>query len=122
MSATHPVPRARQAAKTARSAGNDGIGEPSNAKMCGASSPNAVTMARQRSASAGLSAAIRPAVASMFRSTPSQSAIRKRRREALLGADEGEAMGGEAILVGGKERRAGKQAQIHRIEVVAKAG
>ena len=50
------------------------------------------------------------------------AAIRKRRREAVLGADEGEAVGGEAILVGGKERRAGKQAQIHRIEVVAKAG
>ena len=66
MSATHAVPRARHAAKTARSAGHDGIGEPSSAKMCGASCANAATMARQRSASAGLSAAIRLAVASRF--------------------------------------------------------
>ena len=50
------------------------------------------------------------------------AAVGKRRREALLGADKGEALRKQSILVGGKERRAGKQAQIHRIEVMTEAG
>ena len=122
VSATHAVPRARQAAKTARSACNDGIGEPSSAKICGASCAKAVTMARQRSASAGLSAAIRLAVASIFRSTPSQPPSGNAVAKHCSAPTKARPWASKAILVGGKERRAGKQAQIHRIEVVAKAG
>ena len=48
-------------------------------------------------------------------------AVRKRGGETLLGGDEADAVGDEAILVRGKKRRAGEHAQVHRIKVVAKA-
>ena len=49
------------------------------------------------------------------------ASVRKRGCETSLGADEVEAVGEQAILVRGEKRRAGEQAQIHRIKVVAKA-
>ena len=55
----------------------------------------------------------------LFHAEP--AAIRESGRETVLGADEIEAVREQAILVRGKKRRAGKQAQIHRVEVVAKA-
>ena len=78
-------------------------------------------MARQRSASAGLNAAMRVGGGVEIFVDAEPGAIGKRGGETLLGGDEVEAVGDEAILVRGKKRRAGEHAQVHRVKVVAKA-
>ncbi len=49
------------------------------------------------------------------------SPIGKRGGETMLGADEVEAVGEQAIFMRGKKWRAGKHAQVHGVKVVAKA-
>ena len=73
-------------------------------------------------ASAGLNAGdplgVRGGV--LFHSEP--AAVRECGGETPFRADEIEAVREQAILMRGKKRRAGKQSQIHRVEIVAKAG
>ena len=79
-------------------------------------------MARQRAASAALNASMRAALASGFFSTPSQVPSGNGGGETALGGHEIKSVREQAILVGGKKRRAGEQAEIHGVKVVAKTG
>ena len=122
MRATNSVPPARQALNSARAAASDGIGEPKqreNVRRVAAERGDHVAPAlrvagveRGDAAGGGVEIALDPA----------PGAVGECRREAALGADEFKTGLDEAILVGGEERRAGEQAQIHGIEIVPEPG
>ena len=121
VSATHAVPRVRHAPKATRSACHDGNGEPSSPKICGASCAerrrHGLPAVGVRRTEARRSAGVRGSV--LFHAEP--AAIGECGCETPFRADEIEAVREQAILMRGKKRRASKQAQIHRVEIVAKA-